>query len=103
MQQRSKKKPQLVLFLLDNERSYKQYKRFLIEQGVVSQMVGVRTANAKSLSVASNILKQMNAKLGLDNYRMKIPKEISKYTMMVGIDVCHKSRKSIVGFCSTIN
>jgi len=48
-----------------------------------------------------NILRQINAKLGGDLWRMSFHEEISKKTMLVGIDVCHKGRQSIIGFAAT--
>jgi len=32
---------------------------------------------------------------------MSFSKEISKKTMLVGIDVCHKGKQSIIGFVAT--
>jgi hypothetical protein len=32
---------------------------------------------------------------------MSFDKEISKNTMLVGIDVCHKGKQSVIGFCAT--
>jgi polyribonucleotide nucleotidyltransferase len=55
------------------------------------------------MSVASNILKQMNSKIGGELYTMEFPKEISSKTMLIGIDVCHQGKKSVVGFCASIN
>jgi hypothetical protein len=48
-----------------------------------------------------NIVRQINAKLGGDLWRMDFGKEIPKKTMLVGIDVCHKGRQSIIGFVAT--
>jgi len=39
-----------------------------------------------------NLIRQINAKIGGDLWRMKFDKEISKRAMVVGIDVCHKGR-----------
>jgi len=64
-------------------------------------MVLARTALSKSLSVFSNILKQMNVKMGGNLYMMNFPKEVSRNTMLIGLDVCHKGRMSVVGFCAT--
>jgi hypothetical protein len=48
-----------------------------------------------------NIVRQINAKLGGDLWRMNFGKEISPKTMLVGIDVCHKGKQSIIGFVAT--
>jgi hypothetical protein len=56
------------------------------------------------LSVASNILKQINSKVGGDLYNMKFPAVLDqKRTMLIGIDVCHSGPNSIVGFSASIN
>jgi hypothetical protein len=56
-----------------------------------------------SLSVATNVLKQINSKLGGDLFNLQFSKELSLNTMLIGIDVCHAGRESIVGFCASIN
>jgi len=48
-----------------------------------------------------NILRQINAKLGGDLWRMKFSEEIPEKTMVFGIDVCHKGRQSVIGFVAT--
>lgn len=48
-----------------------------------------------------NILRQINAKLGGDLWRMNFHPDISQKTMLVGIDVCHKGKKSYIGFVAT--
>ena len=55
------------------------------------------------MSVASNVMKQINSKLGGDLYNLKFPDNMSKNTMLIGIDVCHQGDHSIVGFCASIN
>ena len=57
-----------------------------------------------NLSVASNILKQINSKAGGDLYNLKFPdKMANQRTMLVGIDVCHAGPNSIVGFAASTN
>lgn len=46
-------------------------------------------------------MRQINAKLGGDLWRMSFPKEIPSSTMVIGIDVCHKGKQSIIGFVAT--
>ena len=53
--------------------------------------------------IISNILKQINSKLGGDLFNIELPKEISKDTMLLGIDVCNDENFSYFGFCATIN
>jgi len=49
-------------------------------------------------------MKQINSKLGGDSIRIKFPEFMSKEKVMViGIDVCHAGKKSVVGFCASTN
>jgi hypothetical protein len=68
---------------------------------VISQFVTSKTINRNQNKIYLNILRQINAKLGGDLWRMNFGPEISKKTMLVGIDVCHKGKQSIIGFCAT--
>lgn len=57
-----------------------------------------------NLSKASNILRQVNSKLGGDLYTMKFPEAMNKRrTMLIGIDVSHEGAQSIVGFAASVN
>ena len=67
-------------------------------------MVTVRKALRFNLSIASNVLKQINSKIGGDLYNIKFPEKMdSMKTMLIGIDVCHAGGNSIVGFAASIN
>jgi len=48
-------------------------------------------------------MKQMNSKMGGDLYNIKFSDKIKPNTMLMGLDVCHSGRESIVGFCASIN
>jgi hypothetical protein len=50
--------------------------------------------------VYSNLLKQMNAKVRQDLYRLALPSHM-KNTMVVGIDVVNEGRKSLLGFAAS--
>ena len=56
-----------------------------------------------NLSIATNVLRQMNSKLGGDLFNLSFPKELLPNTMLIGMDVCHSGPTSIVGFCASIN
>jgi len=57
-----------------------------------------------NMSVASNIMKQINSKLGGESIRIKLPSFMSaSKVMVVGMDVCHGGKNSIVGFVATTN
>jgi hypothetical protein len=94
------KKCILVVVIIFNKDSKKPIKAHLDKMGVPSQFVTEDTIKRSSgkLGVYSNILKQMNAKVKLDVYRLKftIPN-----MMVVGIDVVNMGRKSIIGFASS--
>jgi hypothetical protein len=68
---------------------------------VISQFVTSKIIEKDNDRVYMNIVRQINAKLGGDLWRMNFGKEISKKTMLVGIDVCHKGKQSIIGFVAT--
>lgn len=52
------------------------------------------------MGVFGNLLKQINAKVRLDLYRLKIPLQNA---MVVGVDVVNEGRKSIIGFTASHN
>ena len=97
-------KPTMVLVMLSNEKLYKAYKNICYNLNLVSQCVKYSNfGKGMNLSVASNVLRQINSKLGGDLYTIKFGKELSALTMLIGIDVCHSGPNSIVGFCASVN
>jgi hypothetical protein len=68
---------------------------------IISQFVTSKTINRDNDRIYLNIVRQINAKLGGDLWRMNFGAEISNKTMLVGIDVCHKGKQSIIGFVAT--
>lgn len=68
---------------------------------MISQFVTSKIIEKDNDRIYMNIVRQINAKLGGDLWRMSFGKEISKKTMLVGIDVCHKGKQSIIGFVAT--
>lgn len=97
-------KPTMVLVMLSNEKLYKAYKNICYNLNLVSQCVKYSNfGKGMNLSVASNVLRQINSKLGGDLYNIKFGKELSPLTMLIGIDVCHSGPNSIVGFCASVN
>lgn len=71
--------------------------------GVPSQFVLSDTLfkKATALGVFSNLLKQMNAKLRQDLYRMNLPS--LKKTMLIGTDIVNSKGKTIFGLCASYN
>jgi hypothetical protein len=98
------RKPSIILMMLGNERHYKSFKAVFYGYNCVSQCVQYKNfGKGMNLSVASNVLRQMNSKLGGDLYSLRFAKDLSPATMLIGIDVCHSGPNSIVGFCASIN
>jgi Piwi domain len=64
------KKPDMVLIVLDREYNYSAFKNFFSARGIPTQVVRIQNALKGNLSVASNVLKQMNPKMGVDNYSL---------------------------------
>ncbi len=93
---------QFVFVLLsDRRKQYKAVKQSLdITHGIVSQCAYSDYKKMSNLPFASNLIRQLNAKMGGDLYAVELPKEIPKNTMFVGVDVCHCGRGSRVGFYS---
>ena len=90
---------QFVFVLLSDKRKYKQIKQVLdIHHGFVSQCAYANPKKMGNIPFASNLIRQINTKLGGDLYAVELPKEIPKNTMFVGIDVCHCGKRSVVGF-----
>ena len=53
-------------------------------------MITFRNGCKFNLSKATNILRQVNSKVGGDLYTLRFPAVMDKMrTMLVGIDVCH--------------
>lgn len=91
-----------AIFLLDWKDDYDKVKRILTELDLLSQIVTKQTSKKINLSVASNVIKQINSKLGGESIRIKMPEVIEKeFVMSIGIDVCHAGGNSIVGFCAS--
>jgi hypothetical protein len=80
----------------------KKIKAALDCAGVPSQFVlsGTLLRSSGRIAVFGNIIKQMNAKVKLDLYRLKNP---LPNMMIVGIDVVNEGKKSILGFVASVN
>lgn len=93
-----------ALMLLNNQNDYPEVKKVFSRMNILTQCIQSFTAKKMNLSVASNIMKQVNSKVGGESLRMKFPEFMHKEKVMViGIDVCHAGKKSVVGFCATTN
>ena len=96
--------PIMCVAILSQESNYPMFKEVFQEFSICSQVVTRRNAEKFNLSKATNILKQINSKIGGDLFYMKFPKTMENMrTMLIGIDVCHAGPQSIVGFAASTN
>jgi hypothetical protein len=98
------KHPVICVAILGYEPNYPAYKEVFQAYQMPSQVITVRNARKFNLSKATNILRQVNSKIGGDLFEMKFPESLAKKrTMLIGIDVCHSGPNSIVGFSASTN
>lgn len=99
------RKIRLVFVLINRPEEKARIKKWLDEKGYVSQFITTNIKrNMAKMGIFTNLLRQINAKLRLDLYRITLPQKITQeVTMFVGIDVCHKGRTSIVGLAASSN
>ena len=96
--------PTIVVALLSRESTYSDLKLLLAKYQMPSQCITNFKAMKFNASIASNILRQMNSKCLGDLYNFKFPSVIEESkTMLIGIDVCHAGRQSVVGFAASTN
>lgn len=88
------KKMKVLVVMIQYEDQHAELKRMLDAKGVVSQFVTFRkmreSTEKNNLSIFSNILGQINAKCGMDNYRLALSNKISSNnteTMVIGVNV----------------
>jgi len=96
--------PKMLVLVLGNESLYDKHKQLFKLYQIPSQVVTSRNGMKFNLSKASNVLKQINSKMGGDLFHLKLPDKMnSMKTMLIGIDVCHAGGNSIVGFAASTN
>lgn len=94
------KECQIVCVVVFNPDVKKGIKSFLDKGGVVSQFVTAKKLGGKlSLGVFSNLLKQINAKVRQDLYRVNLPH--FKNAMVIGIDLIMNGSSKLIGCCAT--
>ena len=92
------------MIILDRKTDYAKYKSIFTRENVMTQVITKYIARKINLSVATNVMKQINSKMGGESIRIKYPDFMTKKKVMViGIDVCHAGKKSVVGFVATNN
>jgi len=96
--------PAMVVVILFRENLYSKYKLMFDKFRMPSQVITNRNARSFNASKASNILRQINSKMSGDLFEMKFPAVMDQLnTMLIGIDVCHSGRQSVVGFAASTN
>lgn len=94
----------MVVVILFRENLYSKYKLMFDKFRMPSQVITNRNARSFNASKASNILRQINSKMSGDLFEMKFPAVMYQLnTMLIGIDVCHSGRQSVVGFAASTN
>jgi argonaute-like protein implicated in RNA metabolism and viral defense len=93
----------IVCVILDefNKHFKPQIKSALDKKGIPSQFIVSNNLRNPPMGVLSNLLKTMNAKVGLEIYKVSIP-QFAK-TMIVGVDVVPSGNLKLVGCCASIN
>jgi len=89
----------IIVVIISNPADKKAIKGFLDKAGVVSQCITAGKLRNAKIGVFSNLLKQMNAKVRQDLYRVNLP--CFKNTMLIGVDVIMNGRNRLVGCCAT--
>lgn len=101
------KKTQLVVaFIPKNAKNtvYKAFKKYCAqEKPVPSQVVVKNSLYKNALSVCSKIICQINAKLGLSLWSSQIPEGLPKKLMIIGADVHHGKKGSVIGLCASFD
>lgn len=93
-------KYKFVVVILNDPKHKKVVKAFLDKSKIVSQFVLGSTIDRAKITVYSNILKQINAKLCQDLYRIEVPANLQN-TMVVGVDVVNAGRRAIIGMTAS--
>ena len=90
----------IVCVVIFNPELKKGVKKFLDEGGVPSQFVTAKKLSGRpAMGVFSNLLKQMNAKVRQDLYRVSLPN--FKNAMLIGVDLIMNGSSKLIGCCAT--
>jgi hypothetical protein len=94
----------IICIIIFNPDLKKGVKAFLDKGGVPSQFITSKKLSGPKgvpMGVLSNLLKQMNAKVKLDLYRLKVPQFTN--TMVIGIDLVMSGSSKLIGLSATSN
>lgn len=94
-----KEQIQIAVVIIKNPKFKKSLKSLLDSKGIPSQFIlSSKLFNVK-LGVVSNILKQMNTKIGKDLYRLNLPK--LKNSLLIGVDLINEGDSRLIGCSAT--
>ena len=96
----------VVAFIPKNAKNtvYKAFKKYCAQDKPVPSQVVVKSSLYKNaLSVCSKIICQINAKLGLSLWVSQIPENLPKKVMIIGADVHHGKKGSVIGLCASFD
>lgn len=88
----------IALIVIQRREHKKGIKALLDKAGVPSQFILSETIKRAKITVYGNVLKQINAKLKLDLYRIRIP---LRNVMIIGVDAVNEGRGSILGMTAS--
>jgi hypothetical protein len=93
--------------LVRNEKHKALVKKNLDSKGIASQFLVQKNMQKKCdrgsksrLGVISNIIRQVNAKCGMDLYRLNFHRKTDN-TMVVGVDVHNMGTRTIIGMTAS--
>ncbi|TNV83358.1 hypothetical protein FGO68_gene12639 [Halteria grandinella] len=94
---------QLVIVIINDSGLKPTLKSLLDRGGIPSQFIQSQTITKDlSLGVYSNLLKQINAKMGLDLYRIEYGTRL-RNTMLIGIDIVNSGSFRLIGCSATMD
>jgi hypothetical protein len=96
----------IVCVVIFNPDFKKGIKSFLDQGGVPSQFITAKKlvgpgGKPPALGVMSNLLKQINAKVKMDLYRLALPH--FRNSMLIGVDLIMNGSSKYIGCCATSN
>ena len=107
LEQYIKKTTQLVVAFIPKAAKntvYKALKKYCAqEKPIPSQVVVSSSLYKNTLAVCSKIICQINAKLGLSLWVSQIPDTLPKKVMLIGADVHHGKKGSVIGLCASFD
>jgi hypothetical protein len=104
--QGNEKSIKICFVLIRRSEDHPYIKKFLDNMGVKSQFMLENNIKRKVevMGVMSNLLRQVNAKCGLDLYRMNLVQKVKNTpTMFVGMDVINMGRDCVIGLTASYN